>query len=218
MRSEGKGAMTGQQIDIQIDAALRAVGQAEIPAGLAQRVASRVEQHAGASSVAQNKSSFSGWYRLLPVLGGAVAAALLLAAGLQMTLRVHEQAQQAAMSQPKTPEQTSPVSHKTSSAPTVIATKAKTFPLEKKNKPSSLRRTRHYELGSYPLTHQERLLVQLARSVNPKELQMLVGSDAQESTSADTSTTAESSLNGMPPTTLTSTITTNTINEEKSTL
>ena len=172
MNTERKKA-TDEQCDQEINAALRAVGHAEIPAGLSQRIAMRMKEGAGEFSSAQCSSVQTKIFRWrlgwLPTLGSAITAALLLAAGLQLTLRSRERSHSAAMRQ-REPERVVVAKNVASPNVTLPVGKVKA---ETKSTVKVRRRTQHYELISYPLTHQERLLLQVARTVDPKEVQML---------------------------------------------
>ena len=160
-----------EQTDQQMDAALRAAGHAKIPAGLAERVTLRMQQ----ASAMPAKKSYAQRYRLFPVLSCAAAAALLMAIGLQITLRLHERQQNSAWGQSereKIAGNLNPPNEAFPKAKEIIALPAKSR-IRMKGQRTATRQVRYYELGSYPLTHQEKLLLQLARTVDPRELQIL---------------------------------------------
>ena len=166
MKTERKNA-ADEQIDKEINAALRAVRNAEVPAGLSQRIASRMKEDAKEFSSAEKKTFHWKW---LPAIEGAIAAALLLALGWHLTLGLHDRPRAAAVHHVG-PPRTVVVAQNV--APANVAEPVKTIEAAPKRTVKVRRRSRHYELISYPLTHQERLLVQLARTVDPKEVQML---------------------------------------------
>ena len=238
---ETKGfELTAEQADQQIDAALRAAGHAKIPAGLAERVTLRMQQ----SSAMPIKKGYAQRIRLLPVLSSAVAAALLMAIGLQITLRLREGRKNSALRQSERQEIAENLNVKSQAIPK--ATDIIAFPVKNrvyaKDKPRESWRAQHYELLSYPLTHQERLLLQLARTIDPKEVQMLNSGyrpvqvvksetefatniseadktiDSQNTGIADIAVTAMDGFFDAPINTLKPTIINSTITEEKGTL
>lgn len=228
------------QVYQQIDAALRAAGHAKIPAGLAERLTLRMQQTAAMSI----RKGYAQRIRLLPVFSCAVTAALLMAIGLQITLRLHERRRNSALRQSDLQEIAENLNAKNQAmvkAPEPIAVPVKNR-INVKGKPRESRQGRHYELLSYPLTHQERLLLQLARTLNHKEAQSLNSGyrpaqevknqaefatnvlevdktiDSQNTGIADIAATSMSNFLDAPINTLTPTIINSTIAEEKGTL
>ena len=151
-------------MDEQIDAALRAVGHAIPAPGLAERISLRLE-----SAPAKNSIRRFSWQRVLVPAFGCMAVAVFVLVAVRMRVapvsamhplqeRQHAIATAVApkeIAAPRNAEVRSPAKH----------VHARTMQVS--------RRVRHMYPDNYPLTHQERLLVQLVQTVNPAELQIL---------------------------------------------
>ena len=171
---------TESMLNEKIDDALRAVGHAAPVPGLAQRISLRLE-----SAAAEGSARRFYWPRVLIPVAGCAVVALLMVAGVRMQERTHIARKDVGMPQARTFASISkeaipvpgPASSEATVPPVIIppgvdAGRSRT---QRNGLPArrASHRVRHSFPDNYPLTHQERLLIQLVKTVNPETLQIL---------------------------------------------
>jgi hypothetical protein len=152
--------------DEQMDAALRIVSDCGVPAGLVDRVRERV--HATAESEAPGTLR---WVRVPAVVG--VAAAILVAVLLSLHSRPVERVDVANLSSAAAVQTLS--SHATAVVQPAHLQETESGRVLKaeRHHGKTVARRHSANLLNYPLTKQERLLVQFAQTASPEELQIL---------------------------------------------
>lgn len=155
------------RMEHRIDAALRAVGHATPSVGMAERITLRLQ-----SAAVDRTASRFPWQRMLVPAFGCAAVAVFIVLGLRIhvTQRI---AGSAALAGNMQPALSTAVAPKESREVRRVEAGNPGKPLRVKMASHTGHRARHVYPDNYPLTHQERLLVQLVRTVDPKDLQIL---------------------------------------------
>ena len=168
MTTEHNGPM---KVEDEIDAALKMLGETQPPAALVSRMHSCLE------TAAMSQRARSGRVLLIPAAGVAIAALVLVALFSQMhrTQRHQTSAVETARLVAATPLVQATIMSPSATAATKSPQEWKRsvqLPVERRIRHG--RENRHAtNLLSYPLTRQEKLLLQFARNAKPADLQAL---------------------------------------------
>jgi hypothetical protein len=160
------------RVEDDIDAALKMLGETQAPAALVSRV------HRSLDVAAMSRSTRSSRRFLIPAAGVAMAAVALVA--IHTSIHRTPDDQSSAVETARLVAATPP--ERATAVPPAAPVATKSFEEEKRSvQPPAVRRLRreHREyrhatnLLSYPLTQQEKLLLQFAHNAKPADLQAL---------------------------------------------
>ncbi|HEX4021448.1 MAG TPA: hypothetical protein VHX63_09905 [Acidobacteriaceae bacterium] len=176
---ETESMLDATMLDARIDDALRAASHAAPAPELAQRIVLRLE-----SAAVEDRAGRFRWPRVLVPAAGCAAVALLMVAGMRMHERAQAGAKSAMTSRTETVAAVPGEAVPETDAEEATARRASARNAEEDGAGLKARGSKYAARrvsrpvrqtfpDNYPLTHQERLLVQLAKTVNPAELQML---------------------------------------------
>lgn len=165
--TDRKDHRTDLTMEEKIDLALRMAANPSLPAGLANRAQQRV------AAAAEGNLPRMPWLLAVPATCAALVAIVLLAVGLQRHSPRKEAVRpvETARVSSATVAQTQAGLRNPASAPRQISPQ----PVRKFRRAADHGRSRRHaaNLFSYPLTRQERLLVEFARNAKPADLQIL---------------------------------------------
>ncbi len=168
MTTEHNGPM---RVEVEIDAALKMLGETQPPAAIVSRV------HRGLETAAMSRRARSCRRLLIPAAGVAIAALALVAIFIQTQRRpeTQESALKIARVVTNTPSAQATTMPPSATFETERAHEGKRlvhYPTRRRGRQGS--ETRHAKsLLSYPLTRQEKLLLKFVQTAKPADLQAL---------------------------------------------